>query len=437
MPNIRAQSDITEFLAYLVKLMNIHALWQQFQPIAGLRRFASRMRADQSGAVAILFGVMFIVIAMFGGLAIDYARAERAKSRISAAANSANLVAAKAAATLAAADPTLSQSEIKTQAEEQGTRFFEANIGNHGDFTIRNYNIVVNRQPGTWTATSNFSATSPVSLLALTGMDEIALAGQSSASIKPGVPVLDIAMCINSTGSMTPTLDAVKANATTFYDNLSTELTARGVAPFAQVRVRIAFFKDYGDEVPGFWDPDPMRASGFFALPDQSADFLNFAAPQVAYGGGDWPEADAICLNEAMDSAWMQPGDVIPSTGDRVTDVYPLIVVWTDSPAHGVGFANYEANPDYPAPDRMPRTYDEFLAKWNNPAVIDQTNKQILFFGDPTLDDPAIADRSAWLTIKDWPSFSVGGTLLEGNTEMVEFLAEGISHKVRGLSITN
>lgn len=413
-------------------------VWPHGRACGGISTRFRRFRTDESGAVAILFALSFIVLSATVGLAVDYSRAERAKAAIATAADAANLAAAKFAADTASKDPSLSAAAIASAAEAHGQRFFEVNLDRGLDAKLKNYKLTVSKDDkGAWTAVSEYSATSETSMMAVAGQNTLDIAGTSQASIKPGFAVLDIAMCVDSTGSMTPTLDAVKANATTFYDRLKTELESRGIAPFSLVRVRLAFFKDYGDADPTLSDPDPMRASAFFTLPDQSADFLNFAAPQVAYGGWDWPEADAICLNEAMDSPWMKPGDVIPGTPNHVTDVYPLIVVWTDSPAHGIGFANYESHPDYPAPARMPRTYEAFLDKWNDPAVIDQNNKQIIFFGDPTLDDPYIADRSAWLTIKDWPKFTVGGTLLEGNASMVEFLAEGIALNVRGLAVTN
>lgn len=390
---------------------------------------------EQSGAVTILFAIMAIVLLGMAGVAIDYARASRTSTQIQTALDAANLAAAKAASEYAALHPDLSAAEVSTYAEAIGQKFIEANLGAPDDVGFT-FDLTVRREAGEWLAQTSYHAQSASTLLSIMGRDSTIISGTSEAGIKPGIAVLDIAMCIDSTGSMTPTLDAVKANATTFYDRLNSELTARGIPPFAQVRVRLSFFKDYGDATPGVWDPDPMRSSAFFKLPDQTSDFESFAAPQVAYGGWDWAEGDIVCLNDAMDSRWMKPGDILPGTGgDRVTDVFPLIVVWTDSPAHGIDFANSLANPDYPAPGVMPRTYADFLAKWNNSEVIDQKNKQILFFGDPYLTD--INEPSAWLTIKDWPKFTVGGTLLEGNTQMVEFLAQGIALQSKALSLSN
>ena len=392
---------------------------------------------DERGVTAILFAVSLFVIVMIGGLALDYARAERARFTLLNAADAANLAASKSAADLAASDPDLSTEEVALRAKAIGEKFFEANVNASG-YKVRSYALDVVSEGGAWTATSNFEVNVPVTLLAVTGKTGFNIDGKSRASVKSATPVLDIAMCIDSTGSMTPTLDAVKANATTFYDNLRAELDARGVPSFAQVRVRLSFFKDYGDITPGLWDLDPMRSSGFFSLPDQSADFLSFAAPQMAGGGLDWAEGDIVCLNDAMQSPWMEIGDPIPGTGKTVTAVYPLIVVWTDSPAHAIDFPNSLVNPDYPPPSVMPRSYAQLLAKWSDPEVIEQSHKQILFFGDPALTDAYTPDDpSAWLTVREWPGFTVGGTLLEGNTSMVEFIAEGIATAAKDLAITN
>jgi hypothetical protein len=46
-------------------------------------------------------------------------------------------------------------------------------------------------------------------------------------------------------------------------------------------------------------------------------------------------------------------------------------------------------------------------------------------------------DPSPWLTIRDWPGFTQGGSLLDANASMVEFLAEGISLQSRSLAITD
>lgn len=277
----------------------------------------------------------------------------------------------------------MSVSEIIGQAEELGRTHFAANVSGLGDVKLENVKLAVKYEGGFWTSNVAYKATGRTTLGAALGQSKLDLRGKSEASIAPGFPVLDIAMCIDSTGSMSGTLDAVKTNAINFYDNLNIALTAKGIQPFPLVRVRLMYFKDFGDATPGVWDADPLVTSNFFRLPDQAGNFNAFASPQVAGGGADWAESGLECLNEAMDSPWSKIGQTPVGFTQKITDVYPLIVMWTDASTHRVGYPNSLANPDYPLPAKMPRTYADFLAKWEDRDVIDQNKKQLLFFGDP------------------------------------------------------
>lgn len=387
--------------------------------------------------MGVIFGLSLPVICIAVGLGIDFASAQRTKSVMAIAMDAANLAAAQSAAAISSREPSLSVGDVIERAEGIGKKQFHANIEGEQGLANIDFELQVAESDGHWTAASSYTADLATVFMAVSGLQTLSVAGEAKASIKPSYAALEIAMCIDATGSMTPTIDAVKANAISFYDNLNVELEARGIPPFASVRVRLGYFKDFGDATPGVWDADALETSGFFQLPGESGNFNAFAAPKAAGGGGDWAEAGVVCLNDAMKSDWLKPGDSISGSSFRVTEVYPLLVVWTDAPSHAIDFANSLANPAYPAAGDMPRDYDGFLAQWNDADVIDQRNKQILFFGDPLLDDVAAVDRSAWLTIKEWPDFSVGGTLLEANTSMTSFLADGIALKAKGLAITN
>ena len=70
--------------------------------------------------------------------------------------------------------------------------------------------------------------------------------------------------------------------------------------------------------------------------------------------------------------------------------------------------------------------------------VIDQQNKQLLFFGDPA--QPSLetdGGESGWSDIMTWPKFTHGGTVVEANTDPVEFIANGIAKNAKGLRLTN
>jgi hypothetical protein len=180
-----------------------------------------------------------------------------------------------------------------------------------------------------------------------------------------------------------------------------------------------------------------MKWSSFFNLPSQRTSFSDYVSPEAASGGADWPEAGLECLNEAMDSTWAKVGD-IPSGGTKpLQAVYPVIALWTDATAHRPSYSVSLKNPAYPPVAKMPRTYDTLRAKWDNPLTIDQNRKMIVFFGDPNqngTDVDGVAD--AWLKVKNWPGFMVGGTLTEGNSQLVSKLADAIASKVRMPTLT-
>lgn len=400
-----------------------------------VRRFVS----DAAGGILPLFAISLIVLMGFAALAIDYSRAMNVRGKLDNAADAAALAAVTEAGRLSSSDPSMGEETIATKAEQFASGVMRAHVGGKKiDASSLAFDVKVKRMSSEWKTELTYSANMQLSVGAIFGDNQMAISGIAKAAVRPSFPVLDIAMCVDSTGSMTPTIDAVKSNALNFFDNLNAEMKQRNMPEFPLVRVRAIFFKDFGDEVPGVWDPDPIRDSGFLSLPSQSSDFKSFVDPQLAGGGADWPESDLECLNAAMSSKWTKVGEIPVGYSERVTDVYPVIAMWTDSPSHPVGYPNSIANPAYPPASEMPRTFTDFRAKWDNPSVIDQTNKQILFFGE-ILNDPGFQGGydSGWVEVSKWPKFSIAGTLLEGNISMVEFLAEGISRAAKGVRITN
>lgn len=400
-------------------------------------RLASFSR-NEAGAVVPMFALLLIVVVGVAGLALDFTRQERMRARLSQAADAAILAAARSASSAQEMNPLLSASEIIPQAEELGLKHFAANTRNLSDVKVDDVKLSVEFDSGYWTSNVSYKATGKTTLGVALGHSKLNLRGKSEASIAPGFPALDIAMCIDSTGSMSGTLDAVKSNAINFYDNLNNALIAKGIQPFPLVRVRVIYFKDFGDANPGHWDPDPLKMSDFFRLPDDASNFNAFASPQVASGGGDWAESGLECLNEAMDSQWFKVGQTAPGFSQKITDVYPLIVMWTDASTHRVGYPNSLANPAYPPQSKMPRTDADFLAKWENSEVIDQKRKQLLFFGDPGQPSGELdGGESGWAQVKTWPKFTHGGTVVEANTDPIEFIASGIAKNTKGLRLTN
>ena len=102
---------------------------------------------------------------------------------------------------------------------------------------------------------------------------------QSSLAAPRGLSyAVDIVFCIDVTGSMTPIIDAVKANALGFYDDVQTNLTAKG-KNVAQLRVRVVAFRDFvadGDAA--------LEESPFYTLPDERNGFSEFVNGLIAAG---------------------------------------------------------------------------------------------------------------------------------------------------------
>ncbi len=148
---------------------------------------------------------------------------------------------------------------------------------------------------------------------------------------------VDIVFCIDVTGSMTPILDAVKANALRFYDDVQANLTDKG-KNVDQLRVRIIAFRDFAA------DPaSALQESSFFLLPDERTIFSSFVDGRVAEGGGDAPESGLEAVALAINSPWT-------SNGDRRRQV---IVVWTDQPAHTLNFGGFAAGPGQLGANRL------------------------------------------------------------------------------------
>jgi hypothetical protein len=111
--------------------------------------------------------------------------------------------------------------------------------------------------------------------------------GQSSLAAPPAARSLnyavDIVFCIDVTGSMTPILDAVKSNALRFYEDVQTNLTAKGKI-VDELRVRVVAFRDLVADGEA-----ALAESPFFLLPGEQAGFSDFVGGLVPEGGGDAP----------------------------------------------------------------------------------------------------------------------------------------------------
>lgn len=199
---------------------------------------------------------------------------------------------------------------------------------------------------------------------------------------------VDIVFCVDVTGSMTPILDQVKANALRFYSDVQSNLTAKGKT-IDELRVRVVAFRDIvadGDAA--------LQESPFFALPAEEKGFSGFVNGLAAEGGGDAPESGLEAVALAMTSPWT-------TRGDRRRQV---IVVWTDQPAHPL-----DASTLPPAlAGRVPADFSALTDLWEDPqGPLGSSSKRLILFAP---DGPGWSDISAvWENVVHHPSQAGGG----------------------------
>jgi hypothetical protein len=412
-----------------------------------LKETGRRFCRDASGTIAVMFAFALLPLLLFVGAALDYSRASSDRAGLQRAVD---------AAVIAAGREKVADAERVVIAE----KVFRSSV--RPDL-VGNVTRMAFRMDATVTKiTGEVDSVTPTTILGIGGWRNVPIGAYSEIVIaKPQVRQLDVVMCIDASASMDATLNAVKNNALTFEANLNAEIQRRGFDPFDAMRVRVIFFRDYGGN--SYWDPnkspgdyvigpgqlwvwvplttDPlryrnvgdipaMRASQFWNLPADRALFSSFVQPETAWGGGDLPESGLECVNEAIDSAWARVGNVTPS-GKTLTQVFPLIGVWTMSNAHPPAHPLSLTNPDYPPSSKMPRSHTGLLFKWNDATKIDQVNRMLVFFGNPdSPEDGQLRDPNGWPPLTQWPGFTQGGTLTEGTNTMVVKIADAVAAKL-------
>ena len=403
-------------------------------------RSVQRLVRDADGTLGIIFSLTLVPIVLLMSATIDYSSNSAMSQRVQDALDAAVLAGA------ASSNPTTTSSERIATAQQT----FNSSIGPDARF-VTGVSFTVDATTAKVTGNATTERTSLISSRLAPIMRQAYTA--SALPMANLVRALDVVLCVDATGSMWNTLSAVQNNITNFKTNLDTAISAAGYRPFDRTRVRVIYYRDYGGNgffnLPTYsWycnlyksyygfsscpvsgadlgDAQPLASSNFFdmSIPGHLVNFTSFVSGQTANGGGDAPESGLECLWTAMNSSWTQKGDALP-TGAKVTDVFPVISIYTDAGAHPPNFSPSVQNPAYPA--AMPRSYADLLSQWNNSSIIDQSHKALLFYGNPnTEDDYYFGYPSAWDTIKTWPNFSNPASLTSANNDFITALARGI-----------
>ena len=199
---------------------------------------------------------------------------------------------------------------------------------------------------------------------------------------------VDIVFCIDVTGSMTPIIDKVKANALRFYDDVQTNLTDKG-KNVDELRVRVLAFRDFKADGAA-----ALQESPFYPLPTSQEDFADFVNGLVAEGGGDAPESGLEAVALAINSSWT-------TSGDRRRQV---IVVWTDQPAQPLDASVLPSE----LASRVPADFSALTDLWENEqGPMGASSKRLILFAP---DGPGWSDISGvWENVVHHPSQAGGG----------------------------
>jgi hypothetical protein len=216
---------------------------------------------------------------------------------------------------------------------------------------------------------------------------------------------VDLVLCIDATGSMSPIIDEVKKSALSFYEDLEHEMKEKGKS-IDSMRVRVIVFRDY------YVDGDmAMQTSDFYAMPEQRDAFASFVGGIVADGGGDEPESGLEALALAISSPWM-------TTGVKKRQV---IVVWTDASAHQLEKAGAKPT-TYPG--NMPKDLDALTDMWEGEGFVDANAKRLIIYAPDAYAWTTIANH--WDNAVHFPSQAGAGLADREYREILDAIAQSI-----------
>ena len=247
---------------------------------------------------------------------------------------------------------------------------------------------------------------------------------------------VDVVMCIDATGSMSPFLELVKKNALSFYEDLRRTMENLDTPKVIdQFRIRIIAFRDYladGKDAA-------MLRTDFFKLPEQTAEFEAAVKSIKAAGGGDDPEDALEALGYAMKSKWTDESEYCRH----------IITLWTDAPAHKLGFGRDPENGKYLTdsgrtprlsveqvkanaaayPEKMAKDFDELTRWWgvsrtDKDAVMKQRNKRMVIYAP--LEGAWLNVRDAWNQTVFYPSTAGTGLKDIQYQEILSLIANSI-----------
>jgi len=158
-------------------------------PLPLARDCLSRFRRDRRGNVAPIFAIAMLPIVALTGTAIDYSRANAARTEMQAALDATALTMSKEAL-------GLTQEQLNTKA----TQYFTASFANLDAKNMTVVPVLVTPQAGSFTLTVTASGSVDLRFMGVFGQSSLPIS--SSAEVKWGIKKLELAIVLDNTGSM-------------------------------------------------------------------------------------------------------------------------------------------------------------------------------------------------------------------------------------------
>jgi len=195
------------------------------------RRIAKRFRSDDHGNVAMIFAITMVPLFGFIGAAIDYSRANAARSSMQVALDSAALMVSKDLG----ANPKMSASDVSAKA----VSYFNALYTNPSTGSIAvTASYTTNTQNGSTVTVSGTGAIT-TDFMKIVGLPQMNIASASTTTW--GSTRMRVAMALDNTGSMASSgkMTALKTAAKSLIDQLEAATRTNGdvyisIVPFAK-----------------------------------------------------------------------------------------------------------------------------------------------------------------------------------------------------------
>lgn len=199
-------------------------------PASSLRAIFARFMADKRGNIAVIFAISILPILGLIGAAVDYTRANSARTALQSALDTTALMISKDSA-------NMTPSQIQTRAQQ----YFNA-LYTNTDAPVQNFTATYTANTGTGSTisvTANSTIQTDFIKLLSSNYNQLTLNGSSTT--KWGSTKLRVALALDNTGSMADSgkISALRTAATNLVNQLSATATNQGdvmisLVPFAK-----------------------------------------------------------------------------------------------------------------------------------------------------------------------------------------------------------